>query len=71
MQKIIDQLVQINRFEKEKGFNLEEIKALNDSLEKNTPNFFTSYLNIFGFNDNLFGRIFNEKDDFVEQNEMI
>ncbi|TDQ73927.1 hypothetical protein [Sphingobacterium yanglingense] len=71
MQKIIDQLVQINRFEKEKGLDLDEIKALNENLEKNIPGFFTSYLNIFGFNDNLFGGIFNEEDDFVEQNEMI
>ncbi|WP_313385862.1 hypothetical protein [Chishuiella sp.] len=71
MQKIIDQLVQINRFEKEKGLNLEEIRVLNEKLEKNIPDFFISYLNIFGFNDNLFGAIFNEEDDFVEQNEMI
>lgn len=71
MQKIIDQLVEINRYEKDKGLNLEEIKALHESLGKNIPDFFTSYLNIFGFNENLFGGIFNEKDDFVEQNEMI
>lgn len=71
MQKVIDQLVQINRFEKEKGLNSEEIRALNENLEKNIPDFFTSYLNIFGFSDNLFGGIFNEEDDFVEQNEMI
>ncbi|WHT38983.1 hypothetical protein QNH98_18825 [Myroides sp. mNGS23_01] len=34
MQKIIDQLVKIDRFEKEKGLDLEEIKALNENLEK-------------------------------------
>lgn len=71
MQKIIDQLVKIDRFEKEKGLDLEEIKALNENLEKNIPDFFASYINIFGFNDNVFGGIFNEQDDFMEQNELI
>lgn len=71
MQKIIDQLVQIDRFEKGKGLDVEEIKALNENVEKNIPDFFISYLTIFGFNDNLFGVIFNEEDDFIEQNELI
>jgi len=71
MQKIIDQLVQIDSFEKEKGLDLEEIKALNENVDNDIPDFFISYLTIFGFNDNLFGGIFNEEDDFIEQNELI
>lgn len=71
MQKIIDQLVQTNRFEKGKGLDLDEIKALNEHLEQNIPDFFASYINIFGFNDNVFWGIFNEEDDFIAQNEMI
>ncbi|WP_410877821.1 hypothetical protein [Myroides sp. DW712] len=71
MQKIIDQLVQTDRFEKGKGLDLEEIKALNEHLEQNIPDFFASYINIFGFNDNVFWIIFNEEDDFIAQNEMI
>lgn len=71
MEKIINKLIQINSFEKEKGLSLENISVLNESLKNNIPDFFISYLNIFGFNDNLFSAVFNEEDDFLEQNEMI
>ena len=33
MQKIIDQLLQINKFEKQKGLNSAQIRALNENLE--------------------------------------
>lgn len=71
MEKIINKLIQINSFEKEKGLSLENISLLNESLKNNIPDFFISYLNIFGFNDNLFSAVFNEEDDFLEQNKMI
>lgn len=71
MQQIIDQLVQMDRFEKGQGLNLEEIKALKEQVEINIPDFFASYLTIFGFNDNVFWGVFNEEDDFIAQNEMI
>lgn len=71
MEKVIETLIQMNRFEQEKGLSLEDIRVLNENLGKHIPDFFISYLNNFGFNDNLFGEVFNEEDDFVEQNEMI
>lgn len=71
MDKIIDKLIQMNRFEEEKGLSLEDIRVLNENSGNNIPDFFTSYLKVFGFNDNLFGGVFNEEADFVEQNEMI
>lgn len=71
MEKIIDKLIQMNRFEEEKGLSLEDIRVLNENSGNNIPEFFISYLKVFGFNDNLFGGVFNEEADFVEQNEMI
>ncbi|HCN51779.1 MAG TPA: hypothetical protein DIT10_22290 [Chryseobacterium sp.] len=71
MEKIIDKLIQMNRFEEEKGLSLEDIRVLNENSGNNIPDFFISYLKVFGFNDNLFGGVFNEEADFVEQNEMI
>lgn len=71
MEKIIDKLIQMNRFEEGNGVSLEDIRVLNENSGNNIPDFFTSYLKVFGFNDNLFGGVFNEEADFVEQNEMI
>lgn len=71
MEKIIDKLIQMNRFEEEKGLSLEDIRVLNENSGNNIPDFFISYLKVFGFNDNLFEGVFNEEADFVEQNEMI
>lgn len=71
MENIKDKLIRMNRFEEEKGLSLEDIRALNENLGNHIPDFFISYLSIFGFNDNLFGGVFNEEADFVEQNEMI
>jgi hypothetical protein len=55
MEKIIDKLIQMNRFEEEKGLSLEDIRVLNENSGNNIPEFFISYLKVFGFNDNLFG----------------
>lgn len=35
------------------------------------PDFFKEYFKHFGFNENAFWSIFNEEDDFLEQNELI
>ncbi len=71
MEKVVDRLIQVGRFEEGQGLSLEDIKALNERLEKDIPDFFISYLHFFGFNDNLFGGVFNEEADFIEQNVMI
>lgn len=71
MEKIIAKLVAKNYYEEGIGLTLDEIETLNKKIAKDIPPFFEAYLSVFGWNENVFWGVFNEEDDFIEQNELI
>ncbi|MDM1298340.1 hypothetical protein HXZ94_07470 [Empedobacter falsenii] len=71
MKKIIKKLKNQDYFEDDLGLEKSKINELEDQLNSKIPDFFREYLKYFGFNENVFWSIFNEEDEFVEQNELI
>lgn len=71
MKKLIEKLTKIDQFEKNLGLDKTEIEKLNDCLGFEIPFFFVEYLQLFGFNENLFWTIFNDEEEFIQQNEFI
>ncbi len=71
MKELIKKLKKQGYFEDNLGLEKVKINELEDQLNSKIPDFFKEYLKYFGFNENVFWSIFNEEDDFVEQNELI
>ena len=71
MKKIIKKIKKQGYFEDDLGLEKSEINELENQLNSKIPDFFKEYLKNFGFNENVFWAIFNEEDEFVEQNELI
>ncbi|HAR72642.1 MAG TPA: hypothetical protein DCR77_04455 [Flavobacteriaceae bacterium] len=71
MKKIIKKIKKQGYFEDDLGLEKSEINELENQLNSKIPDFFKEYLKNFGFNENAFWAIFNEGDDFLEQNELI
>jgi len=71
MKNRVDQLKAQGNYEEGMGLHADEIATLKQRLALDIPEFFTAYLEAFGFNSNVFWAVFNEEDDFIEQNEMI
>ncbi len=71
MKELIKKLKKQGYFEDDLGLEKSKINELEDQLNSKIPDFFKEYLKYFGFNENAFWTIFNEEDDFVEQNELI
>lgn len=71
MKNRVDQLKAQGNYEEGLGLHADEIATLKNRLAHDIPPFFIAYLEAFGFNPNVFWAVFNEEDDFIEQNEMI
>lgn len=71
MKEIIKKLKEQGYFEEDLGLDKSEIEELKDNSDFEIPSFFVKYLKNFGFNENLFWPIFNEEDEFIEQNDFI
>ncbi|WP_282628415.1 hypothetical protein [Empedobacter sedimenti] len=71
MKELIKKLKEQGYFDENLGLDASEIEELKDNVDFKIPWFFVKYLKNFGFNENLFWTIFNEEDEFIEQNEFI
>lgn len=71
MKYIIEKLVEKGLFDNESSLNSSEIEELNENLEIELPLFFVEYLQTFGFNQTIFWTIFNDEEDFIEQNTLL